>query len=606
MHAPVTYATLRRSVPHCTPLSDTLETKVLASTSLKQTVSAALFVATLLAGLGPIETALATPVPSEHGAQSSETLQTDLASGAQTDLLPTTLQDAVSKTAIPLSPSVITFYQHRSWTPVWFSGSPDASQRLNDLKQAFSEVALQGLTPPRLPSQPLDPAARELWITQTMLDLARALSGGSLSIPITDSDPTPRIPDQTLLATVTQADLPGRALLGLAPHTSLYKDLIKALSVARQQAAEETWVKVPAHGKLEPGDIDAEVPFLRERLAAEGFYHADDAQMSSTAYDLGLEDAVKAFQDQYGLDIDGIVGKGTRRALNISPADRVDQIKVNLDRLRHMPRDLGDRYVLVNIAAFKAWIYQKDRPVFETPIIVGKGRQQTPSFSNTIRSVELNPSWEVPRSIGLKEILPKLAKDPSYLETANMDVYDGWQNGGVLVDPTTVDWVDLAQKGRLPYRFSQRPGPKNSLGQLKILFPNKHDIYLHDTPARGLFSRRIRAFSHGCMRVGKPVALASEILGIDPDRLEDTIKSGETKRLRVRHPLPIHITYLTVWTDPDSGQTRFSSDIYGRDATLMAQLHPLNKILTQSREKHGTRQTNTQDDPTASHPLPRS
>jgi murein L,D-transpeptidase YcbB/YkuD len=419
-------------------------------------------------------------------------------------------------------------------------------------------------------------AEKDIFLTAQALRLGRAMADGSLQPSDKRNNEVPQIAKApVILDPLALSATPGDALLALAPQTTLYKGLVDALAKARQQATLPPWVKVPSSGKLSPGDDAAEVAFLRQRLATSGDYQGDETAMASTVYDPVLEEAVKAFQANHSLDVDGVVGVGTRAALNISAAERVDQIKINLDRLRRLPDDLGKRHLLVNVAGFEAWLYQDGQVIFDTPIIVGKSQNQTPTFSDTIRSVEFNPSWEVPRSIGLKEILPALAKDPTYLDSKNMEVYEGWEDGGMLIDPSTVDWVSLAQNRRLPYRFRQRPGAGNSLGQVKLLFPNKHDVYLHDTPSRGLFRRGQRAFSHGCMRVGKPLELAGEVLGMDQDAINSVLGKGAKTRLLVRNPMPIHITYLTAWIDPTSGALRYAADIYSRDTELMAQLHPV-------------------------------
>lgn len=493
-------------------------------------------------------------------------------------LAPLPVIEAALQAQAPHDAAVSAYYQQRAWEPLWFTGTADQDARVANLQAAFDQVARHGLRPPRLPENwaTMTPAEKDIFLTIHALRLGRAMADGTLQPTDKRNNEVPKVAKaQTILDPLSFSPTPGDTLLALAPQTALYKGLVDALAKARQQATLPAWTKVPTSGKLSPGDDAAEVPFLRQRLADSSDYQADEATMASTLYDPALEEAVKVFQASHSLDVDGIVGVGTRAALNISAAERVDQIKINLDRLRRLPNDLGPRYLLVNVAGFEAWLYQGDQVTFDTPIVVGKNQNQTPTFSDTIRSVEFNPSWEVPRSIGLKEILPAMAKDPTYLESKNMEVYEGWEDGGMLIDPTTVDWVNLAQSRRLPYRFRQRPGAGNSLGQVKLLFPNKHDVYLHDTPSRGLFRRGQRAFSHGCMRVAKPLELAGEVLGMDQKAIAALVAKGTKTRLLVRNPLPIHITYLTTWIDPTTGKLHYAADIYGRDSELMAQLHPI-------------------------------
>lgn len=469
-------------------------------------------------------------------------------------------------------------YAARGWKPYWITSQANQADRIADLTAALTQAEAHGLTLPALHgSQTESPATYELTLSWAAATMARALSYGALNSPASDAERVAPASLASLLDQVASAASPGSNILHRVPQTPLYATMMAALAKSREVAARESWPKVPASGKLTPGDDAAEVPDFRRRLAASNAYHADDATMASTLYDETLAAAIKVFQDEHGLEPDGVIGKSTREALNMSPAMRVDQLKANLDRLRWLPDHLSDRYLLVNIAGFEAWLFNKGAVEMSTPVIVGKDQQQTPSFSNAIRSVEFNPSWEVPRSIAMKEILPKLAKDHGYLAKEDMEVYEGWENGGQVINPDSVDWASLARNDRLPYRFRQKPGPKNSLGRVKLLFPNSYDVYLHDTPSRGLFNRRVRAFSHGCMRVGKPLELASVVLGMPLDKVQEAVSSGKQIRHKVADPLPIHITYLTSWADPGNGAIRYGSDVYGRDAALIAQFHPAGK-----------------------------
>ncbi|SIS98612.1 Murein L,D-transpeptidase YcbB/YkuD [Insolitispirillum peregrinum] len=469
-------------------------------------------------------------------------------------------------------------YAARGWKPYWMTSQASQADRIADLTAALTQAEAHGLTLPALHgSQTESPATYELTLSWAAATMARALSYGALTSPASDAERVAPPSLASLLDQVASAASPGSNILHRVPQTPLYTTMLAALAKSREVAARESWPKVPTSGKLTPGDDAAEVPDFRRRLAASNAYHADDATMASTLYDETLAAAIKVFQDEHGLEPDGVIGKSTREALNMSPAMRVDQLKANLDRLRWLPDHLSDRYLLVNIAGFEAWLFNKGAVEMSTPVIVGKDQQQTPSFSNAIRSVEFNPSWEVPRSIAMKEILPKLAKDHGYLAKEDMEVYEGWENGGQVINPDSVDWASLARNDRLPYRFRQKPGPKNSLGRVKLLFPNSYDVYLHDTPSRGLFNRRVRAFSHGCMRVGKPLELASVVLGMPLDKVQEAVSSGKQIRHKVTDPLPIHITYLTSWADPGNGAIRYGSDVYGRDAALIAQFHPAGK-----------------------------
>ncbi|HFA59824.1 MAG TPA: peptidoglycan-binding protein, partial [Rhodospirillales bacterium] len=214
-----------------------------------------------------------------------------------------------------------------------------------------------------------------------------------------------------------------------------------------------------------------------------------------------------------------------------------------------------------------------ENTVFTTEVVVGTPYHQTPVFSRPMTHIVLNPYWNVPPSIAVREILPKLREDPDYLKREGFEVLAGWEADAPVVDPATIDWKRVPARG-FPYRFRQKPGPDNALGRLKFMLPNRYHVYLHDTPARELFRRARRAFSHGCVRLRDPRGLAVRLLapaGWDRERLDRAIDSGERRVIRLPAPLPVHITYFTAWVEKD-GTPHFRDDIYGRDARLAALL----------------------------------
>ena len=298
-------------------------------------------------------------------------------------------------------------------------------------------------------------------------------------------------------------------------------------------------------------------------------------------YDAELVGAVKRFQYRHGLSQDGRVGKNSLAALNVSAEQRVTQILLNMERRRWMPDRFESRYIFVNLADYFLklvdTINAKERTVFTSEVVVGKPYHETPEFSAQIRYLVINPYWNVPHSIATKELLPSIKADPSYVQTHHYEVLDGWGAGAKVLDPRSIDWSTISPH-RFPFRIRQMPGDDNALGRIKFMFPNRHDIYLHDTPSKQLFNRIRRAFSHGCIRVANAQALATMLLSKQPgwskERIVETINSGKRTVVPLAEPIPIHLAYITAWANKD-GSVHFRDDIYGRDSQLMQALAPV-------------------------------
>ncbi len=241
------------------------------------------------------------------------------------------------------------------------------------------------------------------------------------------------------------------------------------------------------------------------------------------------------------------------------------QIIVNMERWRWLPSSLGKRHVLVNQAAFEMHIRENEKSVDRRRVVVGKPYHKTPMFSHKIQYADFNPTWTVPRSIAGNEILPKLRKDPGYLEKRGYKVYTSWKADAPAMNPHSVDWNSVNGK-KFPYKIVQQPGGRNALGQVKIMFPNRFNVYLHDTPAKNLFSESSRAFSHGCIRVQNPLEFAERLFGsrsLSQKKINKILANPETQRFKLRKPVPVHLTYFTVWVD--GGKAKFHKDVYGRD-----------------------------------------
>ncbi len=290
-------------------------------------------------------------------------------------------------------------------------------------------------------------------------------------------------------------------------------------------------------------------------------------------YDKAVERAVRRFQKMAGLKPDGLIGKGTIRAFNRRNSqdtrkDRIARLRLNMERLRWMPRDFGNPHYLINVPAFQVYLYKDGRIVWQSDVIVGKPTNQTYFFSDEISYVEFNPYWGVPQSIIRKEFIPKLMKDPYWLDREGYEVRD---SKGRVISSAAVDWARYRNAKRIPFNIRQLPGDKNALGRVKVMFPNSHAIYMHDTPFKSLFKRRVRAFSHGCVRVQKPFELAGMVAGLDPYDIETYLKSGKNKQIRLKKTIPVHLGYFTAWPD-GKGRLRYHRDIYGRDKLLKTAL----------------------------------
>jgi murein L,D-transpeptidase YcbB/YkuD len=304
---------------------------------------------------------------------------------------------------------------------------------------------------------------------------------------------------------------------------------------------------------------------LRKRLAASGDLSPGLARGED--FDDALDRAVRRFQEHSGLEVDGIVGRNTLAALNRTALERLHQIEVNMERWRWLPRDLGDRFIRVNIASFEVDLFEAGEHLMNMRAVVGKDYRRTPVFSDTMTYLVVNPHWNMPHTIAVEDKLPLIKKDPGYLADNNMELLRGWGAEAVAEDPLSVDWSTVTAEN-FRWRLRQAPGPDNALGRIKFMFPNKFNVYLHDTPSRALFGSNVRALSSGCIRLEKPVELAEYLLRADPKwtrpALLAAIEEGVEQTVRLPEPIPVHLLYCTTWVD-ENGTVHFRDDIYGRD-----------------------------------------
>lgn len=362
-------------------------------------------------------------------------------------------------------------------------------------------------------------------------------------------------------------------LEGLLPPQPGYRKLRDALALYRKIDINGGWPTIDDGRKMEMGDTGDRVIALRRRLAITGELGNLNAD-TIDVFDDDLEAAVKRFQKRHGLDIDGVVGKQTLAALNVPADDRINALILNLERWRWLPQDMGVRYIIINIANFELDVVEGDTTIINMRAIVGRTYRRTPVFSDKITYLVFNPYWNVPNNIAVADIIPDILKDSEYLNKTGFKVMAGWGTNMQMIDPLTIDWntVDMLKS---QYWFRQEPGPLNALGKVKFMFPNQFNVYLHDTPSRGLFAKSSRDFSSGCIRIEKPLELVEYVLLNDPRWPADSIRNALNTRIeqtvRLPEPIPIHILYWTAWVDPD-GTINFRKDIYGRDNVLLEAL----------------------------------
>jgi L,D-transpeptidase YcbB len=472
------------------------------------------------------------------------------------------------------------FYEKRQFQPAWFTPRGPKPQA-QELLASIDGMAREGLDPRRYRKEKLagmlrqvgekpsleDPAAQrylahaDMSLTYTFLTLGAHLASGRQQPGTLRIDwytkPRNVDLDVRLEKALSEKGTVQEVLRSYTPPGEDYARLRDVLARYRQIAANGGWPAVP-EGKLKKGSQGEAVRVLRARLRAEGDLPGAATQNAASPQDAVFDDALAAavarFQKRHGFDPTGSVDADTLAELNVPVQRRIRQIEVNLERWRWLPNTFGDRYIRVNIPEFAMQVVDHGQTALAMRVVVGKAQQnRTPVFSDKMTYLELNPTWNIPPEIASEEILPKLASDPGYLDRHNMERVEA---GGST-------------------RIRQRAGADNPLGQVKFMFPNEFDIYLHDTPADHLFKEEERDFSHGCIRLERPLDLARYLLQGDPDwtpeKLQEAIASGETQSVTLPKPLPVHILYFTAWVDKD-GTVQLRRDVYGHDAKLAAAL----------------------------------
>ncbi|MBU2582337.1 MAG: L,D-transpeptidase family protein [Alphaproteobacteria bacterium] len=419
-------------------------------------------------------------------------------------------------------------------------------------------------------------ASRELYWSAALLKYAGEIKRGRLLPTKIDTDlfwQEKSIDEGAALQSIAALGQIDAFFDAWEPQIPLYKALKRALGEYRAIADNGGWPTVDVIDVLKPGEASIVVPGLRQRLAVtDGVSKVPpQATQDETVYSDDLVEGVKRFQRRHGLDDDGILGKKTFFQLNIPVDARIRQIVLSMERVRWMPEDLGKHYVMVNIAGYELRRVKAGKVEEVMRVVVGQPFHQTPVFSETMKYIEINPYWNVPHSIAVNEELPKLQQSPGARAEKGFEAVVGDK----AVPLTAINWQKYS-KSNFPVQLRQKPGPGNALGQVKFMFPNRFNVYMHDTPARSLFSQSERAFSHGCIRLARPIDMAEQVLatsttGWDRKRIDGVLAKGERRVVSLATPIEVHITYSTAWRDED-GDVQFRPDIYRRDAKLYAAL----------------------------------
>jgi murein L,D-transpeptidase YcbB/YkuD len=468
------------------------------------------------------------------------------------------------------------FYGERYFEPLWLTLAADGSLAFSDKAEAIIDVFRQAeseglrredyLTPDldvsAAEGDPARMAALETAFSAAALRYATHIYNGRIRPQDVSAflDIAPkRLDESALLMRLASSGDPGAVFAELEPRHPEFLALKAALARFESDKVDRP-EPLPDGPTIKPGMSDPRVPLLRERLKITASAEA------LTVYDQPLADAVKAFQQAQGLEADGVVGPATLAAFNGGgPVTRADII-ANMERWRWMPRELGDFNVMVNVPEYRLSINDHGKQTYATRVVVGTVKNQTPIFSDNIRHIVVNPYWNVPNSIIANEVAPAVLRNPGYISGQNMELL---YNGSVI-SAASVNW-GMVSPNNFPFRVRQKPGPGNALGQIKFLFPNKHDVYLHDTPSKSLFARGFRAYSHGCIRVENPMEFADALTVNEPsiDRASLEALFGPSERwVNPQKQIPVHIAYFTLRVFED-GTLRSFGDVYGHNEKLI-------------------------------------
>ncbi len=495
--------------------------------------------------------------------------------------------------------AVDAYYAEREGAPIWVKYkkiSRDAKDLIGVLEQSW----MNGLNPEKYHlnqiheilsegrnAHPDNLTILELLITDAYTEYLRDLSG--MRIKASDMGLDSRHWNQKVSAQEVLSYLDANKddiaefMLMAEPQTATYQKLKKTLIEYAERENVETLEPIKFNKIARPGRGYDEIPKLRKRLGLDTVDGEDQYK-----YDDELFQAVKYFQEKKGLKPDGLIGKQTLFALNQTDQQKVKQIIVNMERLRWVPEEKPDRFILVNIPSYTLWAVEGGEVAFEMPVIVGRKKRQTLSFVSQIHGVRFNPTWTVPKTIKREDILPHLQEDPTYLTGKGMELYDGYGADAITLDPTSVDWQNITLQELYGLNMVQGSGANNPLGLIRVLMPNRHNIYLHDTNNKSLFARTNRAKSSGCVRMKNPEKVASFILQAksrwSDNKMKNILSEGEMKDVYTGEKMPVYLLYHTVWIGSEN-QIVYGNDIYNHDKKLLQLLENLDEIPKVSDNK---------------------
>lgn len=467
------------------------------------------------------------------------------------------------------------FYFERNYEPFWIENR----KRLESLSSSLSEAGSHGLPEFRYPlgelkeaifeDDPTQKAKLELMATEAFLLFAQDISGGILKPNMIDAninvDPQRREASE-LLASLTESFDVSSFFENLFPRSNEYEYLVGELRRMRDILRNGSWGDpVPSGTTLQVGMTHEHVPFLRKRLSKMGY---PVSQTNQRLFDEQLDASVKKFQEYHGLNPDGVFGKRSIEAINVSPKTRLVQVLVNLERMRWNNQDRGTEYVSVNQANFYAYFKSGNKKVWESRVVIGLPSNQTAEFNDTMTHMVVNPTWHVPKSIAVDEYLPLIQKDSNFLVDNEMVLMV--RGTDTIIDSNLID-MQAFTPDNFPFLIKQIPSNINALGMVKFMFPNKFSIYMHDTPMKELFFKDERTFSHGCIRLQEPFEFAYSLLRnqvVDPvNKFQEILKKEEETYINLSRNIPVYITYRTAFFD-DFGQVHYRADVYGRDALV--------------------------------------
>ena len=487
----------------------------------------------------------------------------------------TAFRQAVAETAAR-DEALAAFYRERGFDGIWTGEDRAARDRRNALMATFAEAAAHGLpadryNPDRIMAElraaatPAQQGAMEVRLSQLFLQYARDVQTGILTPSQVNRAIVREVPLRSRLGTIqgfAQSN-PLGFLRSLPPSSPEYTRLMREKLRLEQLLGQGGWGPTVSARSLAPGASGQAVVELRNRLIAMGFMERSATQ----TYDDAITAAVQRFQQAHGLAVDGTAGEGTMRQINEPLERRMQSVIVAMERERWINRPRGERHIWVNLTDFTAAIVDNDVVTFSTRSVIGAAEadRESPEFSDVMEFMVINPSWYVPRSIITKEYLPQLQRNPNAVQ--HLEITD---SRGRQVNRSAVDFSQYTAS-TFPYAMRQPPSRSNALGLVKFMFPNRYNIYLHDTPAKNLFSREVRAFSHGCIRLNDPFDFAYALLArqeSDPEGFfQSTLSTGRETRVDLRQPVPVHLVYRTAFTNV-TGSLQFRRDVYGRDGQI--------------------------------------